>query len=347
MTKQTFLKSTLCLLMAMLCNVVCAQTFVQPEAGKYYKLKGDNTQKPWLTNQLSGSSIVVSANEADAAIFERTANGLRDVATGKFLGMNGSVVSLVANEASVTIGQYNDNNATGNGVKYSIKVVNGSYMYNNNTDGKTHESSGWITNIERYWGFIEVAPAEITHTLNVSDAKWASLMLGFDAEIPAGLTPYVVAMVEGGNAYLTAVEDVLPANTAVLINADKAGEYTFVCTTDAPAAIENNMLQGSLYDKTIASPAYALGVKENVVALYTVNLDQVDGTAFINYAYKAYLPKTTEAASISLRLDGATGIENAEISNQNSAFIYDLMGRRVVKMVKGGMYIVGGKKVIR
>ena len=182
----------------------------------------------------------------------------------------------------------------------------------------------------------------------MSDAKWASLMLGFDAEIPAGLTPYVVAKVEDGTAYLTAVEDVLPANTAVLINADEAGEYTFVCTTDAPAAIENNMLQGSLYDKTIASPAYALGVKGNVVALYTVNLDQADGTAFINKAYKAYLPKTSAtAASISLRLDGSTGIENAEVTIQDSESIYDLMGRRVVKMVKGGMYIVGGKKVIR
>ena len=324
------------------------EIFVMPVEGKFYKLMGDNAAgMPWLTNQLNGSSIVVSANEAGAAIFEKTANGLKDVATGKYLGMDGSVVSLVDNETNVTIGEYNDNNATGKGIKYSVKVSN-NYMYNNNTDGKTHESSGWINNIERYWGFIEVAPTEITHTLNVSDAKWASLMLGFDAEIPAGLTPYVVAKVEGGNAYLTAVEDVLPANTAVLINADEAGGYTFVCTTDAPAAIENNMLQGSLYDKTIASPAYALGVKGNVVALYTVNLDQADGTAFINKAYKAYLPKTSAtAASISLRLDGSTGIENAEVTIQDSESIYDLMGRRVVKMVKGGMYIVGGKKVIR
>ena len=343
MKRQTFLKSTLCLLMALVCNVMWAQVFVEPVTGGFYKLKGDNSAKPWLTNQLNGQSIVVSASEADAAIFEKTATGLKDVATGKYIGMNGSTVSLVADEAAVTIGAYS--NETSNGRKYSIKVVNGSYMYNNNTDGKTHESSGWITNIERYWGFIEVAPAEITHTLNVSDAKWASLMLGFDAEIPAGLTPYVVAKVEDGTAYLTAVEDVLPANTAVLINADEAGEYTFVCTTDAPAAIENNLLQGSLYDKTIASPAYALGVKENVVALYTVNLDQADGTAFINKAYKAYLPKTTEAASISLRLDGATGIENAEVTIQDSESIYDLMGRRVEHPAKG-IYIKGRKKMV-
>ena len=152
MKRQAFLKSTLCLLMALVCNVMWAQVFVEPVTGGFYKLKGDNSAKPWLTNQLSDKSIVVSASEADAAIFEKTATGLKDVATGKYIGMNGSTVSLVANEAAVTIGAYS--NETSNGSKYSIKVVNGSYMYNNNTDGKTHESSDWITNIERYWGFI-------------------------------------------------------------------------------------------------------------------------------------------------------------------------------------------------
>ena len=153
MKRQTLLKSTLCLLMALVCNVTWAQTFVLPEAGKYYKLKGDNSAKPWLTNQLNGNSIVVSANEADAAVFEKTTNGLKDVATGKYLGMNGSVVSLVANETNVTIGEYY--NDTEDGRKYSVKASN-NFMYNNNTDGKTHESSNWMTTIERYWGFIEV-----------------------------------------------------------------------------------------------------------------------------------------------------------------------------------------------
>jgi hypothetical protein len=83
-------------------------------------------------------------------------------------------------------------------------------------------------------------------------------------------------------------------------------------------------------------------------ASWGINTLDAGGTAFINKAYKAYLPKTSAtAASISLRLDGSTGIENAEVTIQDSESIYDLMGRRVVKMVKGGMYIVGGKKVLK
>ena len=128
--------------------------FVMPETGKYYKLKGDNKDKPWLTKQLTSNSIVVSANEAEAAIFMKTENGFIEITTGKYLGMSGDLVSLVGSATTVTIGEHNDGNVTGNGTKYSVKVAN-NYMYNNNTDGKTHESAGWITNIERYWGFIE------------------------------------------------------------------------------------------------------------------------------------------------------------------------------------------------
>ena len=202
MKRQSILKGTLCFLMALVCNVMWAQVefsftrgdnktatvavsggpegvsatmvalaeplakaplFVEPVVGGFYKLKGDNSANPWLTNQLTDNSIVVSADEADAAIFERTTNGLKDVVTGKYLGMTGSVVSLVASETNVTIGEYY--NDTEDGRKYSVKA-NTNYMYNNNTDGKTHESSGWMTNIERYWGFIE--PASIGFTINMA-----------------------------------------------------------------------------------------------------------------------------------------------------------------------------------
>ena len=160
MRKQTLLKSTLCLLMALVCNVMWAQTFVQPETGKYYKIKGDNPQYPWLTGTLKGSSIVVSANEGDAAVFEKTANGLMALATGKYLGLNGTTVSLVDKEGTVTIGEHKNNAG-----KLSVKAGT-HYMYNNNTDGITHESESWRTDIPGYWGFIEVEMSTQTYTIN-------------------------------------------------------------------------------------------------------------------------------------------------------------------------------------
>ena len=70
-------------------------------------------------------------------------------------------------------------------------------------------------------------------------------------------------------------------------------------------------------------------------------------------AGKAYLQVPaawvqTEARSISLRFDDGetTDIEEPELKIENSTVIFDLMGRRVVNPVKGGVYVVNGKKVI-
>jgi hypothetical protein len=40
------------------------------------------------------------------------------------------------------------------------------------------------------------------------------------------------------------------------------------------------------------------------------------------------------------------GIENPEIRNHKSEITFDLRGRRVDNPVKGGIYIVGGKKMM-
>ena len=133
-----------------------AQSFVMPETGKYYKIKGDNSQYPWLmgVQKSGGSGAAVSANEADAAIFEKTANGLKVYGTDTYLYYSGSSDVTIGNtESNVVIGDYN--NSTDAGTKYTIKVA-GAYMFNNNTDQQVHTSGAWDAVAERYWGFIEV-----------------------------------------------------------------------------------------------------------------------------------------------------------------------------------------------
>ncbi len=63
----------------------------------------------------------------------------------------------------------------------------------------------------------------------------------------------------------------------------------------------------------------------------------------------AWLPQTSETKSISLRFDegeGTTDMENSQFTIDNSQLTYDLFGRRVDNPVKGGIYIVGGRKVV-
>lgn len=63
-------------------------------------------------------------------------------------------------------------------------------------------------------------------------------------------------------------------------------------------------------------------------------------------ANRAYLPviETEEAASIAIRIDGATGMDVIN-AKPTVDVIYDLLGRRVNYLTKG-IFIVNGKKVI-
>ena len=128
-----------------------AQTFVEPEVGKYYKIKGNHSTNPWLTAVVEEGGIDVSDNEANAGIFMRTENGLQEVFTGKYIGTTDDQITLVANSNDTYI------EAADNG-RYYIKN-GGRYLYNNQSD-YTREA-GNLTAAgadDTKWGFIEVAP---------------------------------------------------------------------------------------------------------------------------------------------------------------------------------------------
>jgi hypothetical protein len=142
--------------------------------------------------------------------------------------------------------------------------------------------------------------------------------------------------------------DIIPANTAVLIAATAPGEYTLTYSTEAGTPIADNMLKGSL---TATTPTTA-GVKFYMLSKGTgANADKLgffygaaDGAAFESAAGKCWLEVPTAMAANGFVLGGVTGINEAKTQTDNAA-IYDLQGRRVEKAQKG-LYIIGGKKVL-
>ncbi|MBO5922279.1 MAG: hypothetical protein J6Q48_07845 [Bacteroidaceae bacterium] len=197
--------------------------------------------------------------------------------------------------------------------------------------------------------YIEEIASPVSHTVTIGPAGYATLMLGFDAKIPSiegEENGVYTAVINGGWAVMTKVEDVLPANTAVIIKANP-GDYEFVYTTET-ATITENDLKGTLYNKNIEEKAYVLGKDENDVAYLGV-AKMTDGK-FLNNANKAYLPAPAEASNVAyygLRFDfgGTTTIEEVETENAET-IIYDLTGRRVNEITKAGVYVVNGKKVL-
>ena len=196
---------------------------------------------------------------------------------------------------------------------------------------------------------IEEVNVGLPYTLAVSDAGYATLMLGYNTVIPSSVEAYTVSAVNDGYVTLTQVQGVLPAQAPILVKAN-AGEHYFNKTTEAGADLGNNWLEGTLLDVVIDKAEgwsyYVLGVVDGEVGFYNAKLGN-DETKFKNAANKAYLlvqGKST-AASYSFRFPGTTAIENVEVENEVKA-IYDLTGRKVEAITAPGIYVVGGKKVL-
>ena len=192
-----------------------------------------------------------------------------------------------------------------------------------------------------------------SHELTVSDTGYATLYLGFNATIPelkgGNCGVYTVTSVGNGFAHMEAVTGTLPANTGVVVKADE-GTYTFVQSSETPASIENNLLEGTLTRKQITKEGdkeyYILSNEYEPVGFYTAG-NGTDNKYFWNDANKAYLVISKEDAqnSTSFRFDfdGTTSICEMKDKNGEVKTIYDLQGRKV-NNPGNGLYIINGKK---
>ena len=196
---------------------------------------------------------------------------------------------------------------------------------------------------------VDIATVE-DYVLNVTETGWATLYLGYNVIIPEDVNCYVIDEIDGAVVNLNQVEGVLPANTAVIVEAAK-GEYTFEVTEETSTV--ENVMEGTLKNEYITKEAYVLGVDdEGVVGLYKADMA---GGVWLNNANKAYLPASVVpesaqgAASFSFRFEGGTtGISEVTTENGEVKAIYDLTGRRVEEITASGIYIVNGvKRVVR
>lgn len=214
-------------------------------------------------------------------------------------------------------------------------------------DGSTSTSGNWSSE----WFFEEVPTSEFAgQTVNFAAStdgnNYATLNLPYASTLPEGVTAYTAA-VDGSTVNLTEYKtagNVLPANTPVLLTATSAGEKTFA---PAPyAAAEGTGFQGTLSAKAVtATNTYILSRNGGETVKFFA-LDENNNTINAN---KAYLVVSGGAAqALNFNFGNTTGIQNAAVEGVNAnAPLFDLSGRRVVKAVKGGIYIQNGKKFVK
>lgn len=257
---------------------------------------------------------------------------------------NGSNASGVDDAYLCLLSQRANNDNAANDVYYVIKSNSnfdaGSAPYFNDT-----YSSAFL--------FEEVSyPNTVTFNA-VSDVEGVSHLATFSAPfatvVPTNVTAYYVSTADNTKATMKAIEagKAIPANAGVILTSTTGTEATMLpATTETAADLTGNKLGNSAgAEKTIAADdhAYILSAVDGQTAFYKGKVDTKLGMN------KAYLTLNEAGApeAISMNFGGnVTGINQIVNAEQNNAPVYDLTGRRVVRTVKGGLYIKGGNKFI-
>lgn len=235
------------------------------------------------------------------------------------------------------------NNATGNFiVDKADGAFNGWNMTERNNDANTTAFK------------LEEVSYPNTVTFNaVSDVEGVSNLATFSAPfatvVPANVTAYYVSTADNSKATMKAIEagKAIPAKAGVILTSTTGTEATMIpATTETAAELTGNRLGNSAgADKTIADGdnAYILAGGADGTAFYK---GTIGSTLKANKAYLTLNAAGGEQA-ISMNFGGnVTGINQIVNAEQNNAPVYDLTGRRVVRTVKGGLYIKGGNKFI-
>ena len=191
-----------------------------------------------------------------------------------------------------------------------------------------------------------------TVTFNtVTDVEGVSNLATFSAPfatvVPTDVTAYYVSTADNSKVTMKAIEagKAIPANAGVILTSTTGAEATMIpATTETAAELTGNKLGNSAgAAKTIAESdnAYILANGADGTAFYKGKVNSILGMN------KAYLTLASAEHAISMNFGGnVTGINQIVNAEQNNAPVYDLTGRRVVRTVKGGLYIKGGNKFI-
>jgi hypothetical protein len=218
------------------------------------------------------------------------------------------------------------------------------------------------------WRIVEADLSNVKYDLTISKYGLAGLHLNYPVEVPddVNVTAYYVSMAEGANgiAKLTKIKDgIIPANEGVILEGTENATISLPYVNGDVAAISENLLEGANYTGYIqgeqGTKYYLFGAKSGKVGLYWTYLQYnadgtiTDGNANTDYgthfkcsANKVYLPYSAGSgvAKFSFRFDDTTGINDLLNGLNGEELIYDLQGRRILKVTESGIYIVNGEK---
>ncbi len=358
------------------------KTVKMPEDGKVYVIT--NVQQDGTCYYLSYSNDDLKINSRGTATAESLDNSAKfvcRVVDGKYVFVNVKDGKFLVWKGSGSGSSNGTNNAKGYIATYGADYANLTVSKNDiyacfNIGGKRSDADGnanfIINKVGTYNAYsmnqlnrpdcttafkLEEVSYPNTITFNVvSNVEGVNNLATFSAPfatvVPEGVTAYYVETTDRdeSTATMKAIEagKAIPANAGVILTSTTGDEATMIpATTETAADLTGNKLGNSAgAAKTIAEGdnAYILAGGTDGIAFYK---GKVGTTLGMNKAYLTFVAVSGGEQAISMNFGGnVTGINQIVNAEQNNAPVYDLTGRRVVRTVKGGLYIKGGNKFI-
>lgn len=202
------------------------------------------------------------------------------------------------------------------------------------SSGKTNQSA----DID-YILIKKVIPTAVTVTIS-DEALYATYCSPYalDFSDVTGLAAYK-ATLDGSNVSFTSVSQV-PANTGLLLQGN-GGQYTIPVIESSPVEVESALV--GVTEETVVDGAgiFVLLLGDQGVGFYKTTAE-----IFTVGANTAYIPALVNPSRSFIPVDETTAIKAIEDKQQQDGVVYNLAGQRVAKAQKG-LYIIGGKKVIK
>lgn len=328
-------------------------TIVNPiEEGKYYRLYNIVDTRRWLTVNANNNSEMTCDANAEKAVgsvvkFEKIASEpgqyrmkVEGKTIGKFVKIYDSI-QLVDDDSNAK-GSFTVN-VFGNNFTFQDKANENRYSYLHCNGDKL---VGWEASAPSKWYVVPATDVEIAMT-EVNGKRYASAYLPFDVNAVNGAQAYVGELNDTKDVLNMTTVSSVPANQGFVLVGD-AEKTTLTIGNAEPLTIANALTgYNTKFTLTDANRANYLvfGANEGNVGFYKPAAKLT--TVAANKAFIAASSLTAGAGAVAMNFGGnTTGINNAVVASENAP-IFDLSGRRVVKAVKGGVYIQNGKKFVK
>ena len=193
---------------------------------------------------------------------------------------------------------------------------------------------------------------DVSYMRTISEGRFGTIILPFTPNAKSLENYAFYALAESGNGYMRFEEVATPvANTPYIYtlregkeNVAMTGGVTTISSNIVTPEVDGWQTVGSFTNQALDTSNgnyYAFSPSKNEINKITKNLTVLP--------YRAYFKSDNASKSaFSVYISGTTGVKevlSSEIDGFETEVVYDLSGRKILDPVKGGIYIINGKKV--